>query len=195
MQLPSTGPLKLAIRRQRNRLKLRTISQIQICRFSITEREDSPANSQHSQVQACRQGYPPKCNFVRYLCGINIAWNPWGRKYDIVKKKRSRTASRSETPKPLGILDKKRHIFDAIFGIFHIHGYSSSLLSPTLARGFVAFPEESAIGGPGGNVEPTRSNGVDTIRSPWQCSPNPWGSPDPRHQAIARNLRVFFVSR
>jgi hypothetical protein len=107
MQLPSTGPLKLAIRRQRNRLKLRTISQIQICRFSITEREDSPANSQHSQVQACRQGYPPKCNFVRYLCGINIAWNPWGRKYDIVKKKTFPNCISKRNPEASGDLGQK----------------------------------------------------------------------------------------
>jgi hypothetical protein len=104
-------------------------------------------------------GYPPKCTYVRYLCGINIAWNPWGRKYDIVKN-RSRAESRSETLKSLEILFKNGNTFDAIFGIFHIYGYNSSLSSPTLTRGFVTFSEGSAILAPGRNVQAARSNSL-----------------------------------
>jgi hypothetical protein len=195
MQLPSTGPLKLAIRWHRNRLKLRMISEIQISRFSITERENSAANSQHSEVQACCQVITKVHLCVLPLCdplshGIRRAASTTLLK----TKKCSRAASRSQTLKSLEILFNG-NIFDAISGIFHIHGYNSSLSSPTCARGFVASPQGSALGFREEIVRRRGPTACRRSRSPGQRSPNPWGSPDPRHQAIARNLRVFFVSR
>ena len=71
MQLPSTGPLKLAIRWQRNRLNLKMISQIQIRSVFDHRAAGFGSNSQHCEVQTCRRLIPPKCIFVRYLCGIN----------------------------------------------------------------------------------------------------------------------------
>jgi hypothetical protein len=59
----------------------------------------------------------------------------------------------------LGFLFKNGNIV----GAFYIHGYNSSPSSPTLSRGFVAFPEESAIWAPGENVQAARSKIMDPI--------------------------------
>jgi hypothetical protein len=81
-------------------------------------------------------------------------------------KNRSRAESRSETLKSLEILFKNGNTFDAIFGIFHIHGYNSSLSSPTLTRGFVTFPEGSAILAPGRNSGGEVQQLVDDLDRP-----------------------------
>jgi hypothetical protein len=91
--------------------------------------------------------------------GSNIAWNSRSRKYDLVKKSFPSCIS-SETLKPLEILFKNGTISDAIFGIFHIHGYNYSLSSPTLARGFAASLKKERFGPPGRNVQAARSNSL-----------------------------------
>ena len=153
MQLPSTGPLKLAIRWQRNRLNLKMISQIQIRSVFDHRAAGFGSNSQHCEVQTCRRLIPPKCIFVRYLCGINYRTEFVDPQVRHCKKLFPEPHLEDETLRPLEILVRNGNIFDAIFGIFHIYCYISSFSSPTLARGFVAFPEGSAIWAPGRNVK------------------------------------------
>jgi hypothetical protein len=134
MQLPSTGPLKLAIRWQRDRLKLRMIRQLQIRRFSITDQEDSAADSQHSEVQTCCRGNPPNCTLVRYLCGIQYRMELMPPQVRHCKKSLP-SYTRQRNPEAYGdCCQKTVNIFDTSLGISHVHCYNSSLTSPTVTR-------------------------------------------------------------
>ena len=97
---------------------------------------------------------------MRYLCGIHYRMECVDSQVRHCKKIVPELHLEGETLKPLDILLRNGNMFDAIFCIFHIYGYNSSRSSPTLARGFVAFLEGSAICAPGRNVQAAKSNSV-----------------------------------
>lgn len=80
---------------------------------------------------------------MRYLCGINIAWNPWDRKYDFVKIVPE--LHLDGKLKPSGDVCSQTGAHSTQFSAFSTITVTIGRLVGISAGGFVVFPQESAI--------------------------------------------------
>jgi hypothetical protein len=158
MQLPSTGPLKLAIRWQRNRPKLQISASYKFVGFNHRA-GGFGSKFATSEVAGLLPGYPPKCTFVRYLCGIQYRMEfvePQVRDC----KNRSRAASRSETLRSSGDSCSKTGTHSTPSSASSTFTVTIFALIADVGARLLAFPQGSAIWAPGRNVQAARSNNL-----------------------------------